>query len=162
MLNRFIKERGDLLLFIISLMWKTALEYVLLMEAKRSKLKMKYFLKDGKIHCWSWQESWVNDGERGSTSVRQLIQIMENNPDRHVHHQDRRQNQSFNFFSPESKQITNDSGCWKHRIMWMSRDGTQKRSAQCVYHIGTLVYPTARAGISCIKKEGRIRNSSVS
>ena len=36
-----------------------------------------------------------------------------------------------------------------------------KRSAQCVYHTGTMVYSTARAGISCIKKEGRIINSSI-
>ena len=36
-----------------------------------------------------------------------------------------------------------------------------KRSAQCVYHTETLVYSTARAGISCIKKEGPINNSSI-
>ena len=36
-----------------------------------------------------------------------------------------------------------------------------KRSAQCVYHTGTLVYSTARAGISCMKKEEPIKNSSV-
>ena len=35
-----------------------------------------------------------------------------------------------------------------------------KRSAQCFYHTGTSVYSTARAGISCMKKEGPIRNSS--
>ena len=39
-----------------------------------------------------------------STSVRQLIQKIENNPDRHVLQQDPLQNQSFNPFSPESKQ----------------------------------------------------------
>ena len=35
-----------------------------------------------------------------------------------------------------------------------------KRSAQCVSHTGTLVYSTARAGISCIKKAVPINNSS--
>ena len=35
-----------------------------------------------------------------------------------------------------------------------------KRSAKYVYHTGTLVYSTARAGISCIKKEERLSNSS--
>ena len=37
-----------------------------------------------------------------STSVRQLIQKIENHPDRHALQQDLRQNQSFNPFSPES------------------------------------------------------------
>ena len=46
--------------------------------------------------------------------------------------------------------------------MWITRDGRNpKRSAQCVYRTGTLVYSTARAGISRIKKEGTIKNSSV-
>ena len=36
-----------------------------------------------------------------------------------------------------------------------------KRSAQCVYHTGISVFSIARAGISCIKKEGPINNSSI-
>ena len=36
-----------------------------------------------------------------------------------------------------------------------------ERSAQCVYHIVTLVYSTARAGTSCLKEEGKIRISLV-
>ena len=44
-------------------------------------------------------------------------------------------------------------------VNWSRRN--PKRSAQCVSHTGTLVYSTARAGISCIKKEGPIKNSSV-
>ena len=44
-----------------------------------------------------------------STSVRELIQKIENHPDRRALQPDLRQNQSFNPFSPESK--TNDSGC---------------------------------------------------
>ena len=50
-----------------------------------------------------------------STSVRQLIQKIENHPNRHALQQDLRQNQSFNFFSVKNQ--TNDSGCWEHRIM---------------------------------------------
>ena len=50
-----------------------------------------------------------------STSVRQLIQKIENHPDRHALQKDLQQNPSFNPFSPESKH--NDSGCWEHRIM---------------------------------------------
>ena len=45
-----------------------------------------------------------------STSVRQLIQKIENHPDRHALQQDLRQNQSFDPFSPESKQMIQDVG----------------------------------------------------
>ena len=45
-----------------------------------------------------------------STSVRQLTQKIENHPDRHALQRDLRQNQSFNPFSPESKQMIQDVG----------------------------------------------------
>ena len=45
-----------------------------------------------------------------STSVREVIQKIENHPDRHALQQDLRQNQSFNPFSPESKQMIQDVG----------------------------------------------------
>ena len=45
-----------------------------------------------------------------STSVRELIQKIENHPDRHDLQQYLRQNQSFNPFSPESKQMIRDVG----------------------------------------------------
>ena len=45
-----------------------------------------------------------------STSVRQLIQKIENHPNRHALQQDLRQNQSFNPFGPESKQMIRDVG----------------------------------------------------
>ena len=45
-----------------------------------------------------------------STSVRQLIQKIENDPNRHALQQYLRQNQSFNPFSPESKQMIRDVG----------------------------------------------------
>ena len=95
-----------------------------------------------------------------STSVRHLIQKIENHPDRHALQKDLQQNQSFNPFSPESKQI-NNSGCWEHRIMLITRDGNQKRSAKYVYHTGTLVSFIARVGTSCMKKDGRTSNSSI-
>ena len=43
-----------------------------------------------------------------STSVRELIQKIEHHPNRHAPQQDLRQNQSFNPFSPESKQMIPD------------------------------------------------------
>ena len=45
-----------------------------------------------------------------STSVRQLIQKIENHPNRHSLQRDLQQSQSFNPFSPESKQMIRDVG----------------------------------------------------
>ena len=45
-----------------------------------------------------------------STSVRELIQKIEKHPNRYALQQDLRQNQSFNPFSPESKQMIQDVG----------------------------------------------------
>ena len=47
-----------------------------------------------------------------STSVRGLIQKIENHPNRYALQQDLRQNKSF-----QSTVKTNDSGCWEHRIV---------------------------------------------
>ena len=44
------------------------------------------------------------------TSVRELIQKIENHPDRHALQQDLRQNQAYNPSSPESKQMIQDVG----------------------------------------------------
>ena len=45
-----------------------------------------------------------------SRSVRELIQKIENHPDRHALQQDQRQNQANNPFSPESKRMIQDVG----------------------------------------------------
>ena len=45
-----------------------------------------------------------------STIVRELIQKIENHPDRHALQQDLRQNQAYNPFSPESKKMIQDVG----------------------------------------------------
>ena len=45
-----------------------------------------------------------------SASVRELIQKIENHPDRHALQKDLQQNQSFNPFSPESKQMIHEVG----------------------------------------------------
>ena len=45
-----------------------------------------------------------------SASVQELIQKIENDPNRHALQQDLRQNQSFNPFSPESKQMIHEVG----------------------------------------------------
>ena len=45
-----------------------------------------------------------------STSVRELIQKIENHPDRHALQQDLRQNQAYNPFNPESKKMIQEVG----------------------------------------------------
>ena len=42
------------------------------------------------------------------TSVRELIQKIENHPDRHALQQDLRQNQAYDPFSPASKKMTQE------------------------------------------------------
>ena len=69
-----------------------------------------------------------------STSVRELIQKIENHPDRHALQKDLRQNQAFYPFSPESKQIIQDVG--NIELCEFSKRNP-KRSAQHAYHIGT-------------------------
>ena len=68
------------------------------------------------------------------TSVRELIQKIENHPDRHALQQDLRQSQEYNPFSPESKKwfrkwVTSNCLNCSRRI--------PKRSAQHAYHTGT-------------------------
>ena len=45
-----------------------------------------------------------------STSVRELIQKIENHPNRHAFQQDPRQNQAYNPFSPVSEEMIQDVG----------------------------------------------------
>ena len=92
-----------------------------------------------------------------SASVRELIQKIENHPNRHALQRDLRQSQSFNPFSPESKQMIHEVG---NRELCELLETDPKRSAKYVYHTGTLAPSTARAGTSCEKEERKIRNSS--
>ena len=66
-----------------------------------------------------------------SASVRQLIQKIENHPHRHTLQQDLRQSQSFNPFSPESKQLIQDVG---NIELCELLDGTQN-AVHCVFII---------------------------
>ena len=95
---------------------KTQLQYKktlkCIMKPERSTLTMKHFVKE-------WRQTWTSKFQdyhilivkhAQSTSVRQLIQKIENHPNRHALQQDLRQNQLFNPFSPESKQMIRDVG----------------------------------------------------
>ena len=94
-----------------------------------------------------------------STSVRQLSQKIKNHPNRHALQQDLRQKQTFNPFSPESKQMIRDVGNIELCELLETEPKTQCKV--CLpYHTGTLASSIAHAGTSCVKEEGRIRNSS--
>ena len=93
-----------------------------------------------------------------STSVRELIQKIENHPDRHALQRDLRQNQSFHPFSPETKQMIQDVG---NIELCELLETEPKNAVQSMPIILEYRYTTARAGTSCIKKEGPIKNSSI-
>ena len=78
-----------------------------------------------------------------STSVRQLIQKIENHPDRHALQQDLRQNQSFNPFSPESKQMIRDVGNIELCELLETEPKTQCKVCLSYWNIG-IVYCTCR------------------
>ena len=65
--------------------------------------------------------SVVKNAQR--TSVRQLILKIVNHPDRHALQKDLQQHQSFNPFSPESKQMIRDVG--NIEFFCITRDGIQ-------------------------------------
>ena len=65
-----------------------------------------------------------------STSVRQSVQKIENHPDRHALQKDLQQNQSFNPFSPESKQMIRDVG--NIELCELLETEPKKRSAKYV------------------------------
>ena len=89
-----------------------------------------------------------------STSVRELIQKIENLPDRH--------DKIYDKIKPVTCVVQNQRKWFRK---WASLNclncsrRNPKRSAQCVYYTAIPVYSTARAGISCTKKQRSIQNS---
>ena len=90
-----------------------------------------------------------------SASVRELIQKIENHPNRHALQRDLQQSQSFNPFSQESKQMIHEVGN-TNCAHYSTRN--PRHSARYVYHTGTSASFTARAGTSCEKEQRRTRN----
>ena len=70
-----------------------------------------------------------------STSVRELIQKIENHPDRHALRQDLRQNQTYNPFSPEAKKMIQDVGNIESCELLETEPKTQ--CTEHAYHSGT-------------------------
>ena len=165
-----MKERWDLVLLLIRLKHKTALEYVLLMKAIRSTLTMKYFVKEWKnpllimtrimIHWWWTRQTWTSEFQ-----------------DNHIPLWNTRKVPAFDnwFRKLRTTQIDTLNNKIYDRInhlilsvqnqnKWFRMLGTSnyanysrrnpKRSAKYIYHTRTLALSTARAGTSCVKKEG--------
>ena len=76
-----------------------------------------------------------------STSVRELIQQIENHPDRHSLQQDPRQNQTYNPFSPESRKMIQDVGNIALCELLETEPKTQCKACLSYWSIG-IVYCT--------------------
>ena len=79
-----------------------------------------------------------------SASVRELIQKIENHPNRHALQRDLQQSQSFNPFSQESKEMIHEVG-----NIELCELLDMEPKTQYVFHTGTSASSTARAGTSC-------------
>ena len=80
-----------------------------------------------------------------SSRVRELVQKIENHPDRHARQQDLRQNKAYNPFSAESKRMIQEVGTVS--CLNCSRR-TPRRSAKHAYHTGLKASSIVHAGIS--------------
>ena len=76
-----------------------------------------------------------------STSVRELIQKIENHPDRHALQQDLRPIQAYNPFSPESKKMVQDVGNIESCALLETEPKTQCKACLSYWNIG-IVYCT--------------------
>ena len=92
-----------------------------------------------------------------SASVRELIQKIENHPNRHALQRDLQQSQSFNPFSQESKEMIHEVG---NIELCELLDMEPKSQCKDVYHTGTPASSIARAGTSCETERRRTRNLS--
>ena len=177
MLNRHVSKRGDLSTLMTWLMWQTVLKHVLLMKAKRSTLKMKYFVKERKdpllimtwvMNPWWWtRRTWTSEFQDYHIPLRSTRRV----PPFENWFRKLRTIQIDMLFNKIYDRINHlilsaqNQNKWFR--MWVTLNymncsrRNPKRSAQCVYHTGISVNSTARAGISCIKKEEPIRNSSI-
>ena len=91
-------------------------------------------------------------------NIRELIQKIENHPNRHALQRDLQQSQSFNPFSQESKQMIHEVG--NIELCELLDMGTQNTVQNMFCRTGTSALSTARAGTSCEMERRRTRNSS--
>ena len=103
---QFVIDQGNLV--NTQLQYKTTLKYI--MRSKRSTLTMRQFVKELRQTWTSKFQDYHILLHAQSASVRDLIQKIENHPNRHALQRDLRQSQSSNPFSPESKQMIHEVG----------------------------------------------------
>ena len=172
-----MSEGSDLLSRMTWLMSQTVLKHVLLMKAKRSTFKMKYFVKKRKdpllimtwvMSQWWWtRRTWTSefhDYHIPLWSTRR-VPAFENWFRKWTTIQiDMLFNKIYDKINHLILSVQNQNKWYR---MWVTSNyvncstRNRQRSAPCDYHTGTSVYSTARAGISCKKKEGPIENSSI-
>ena len=101
-------DRGNLI--NTPLQYKMTLKYI--MRSRCSTSTMRQFVKELKKTWTSKFQDYHNLlwSTLQSASVRELIQKIENHPNRHALQRDLPQSQSFNPFSPESKQMIHEVG----------------------------------------------------
>ena len=160
-LKRHMKERGDSLLKQTQKMCQIVVKHVLVMKAKHSTLEIKHFVKERRdpllimtIHFV--QQTMLNEADMDfripglphsvvkhaqSTSVRELIQKIENHPDRHALQQDLRQNQAYNPFGPESKKMIQEVGIIELFQLHETDPKTQRTACLSYWNVG-IVYCT--------------------
>ena len=90
-----------------------------------------------------------------SASVRELIQNIENHPNRHALQRDLQQNQSFNPFSPESKQMIHEVGNIELCELLDTEPKTQCKVCLSYWDIG-IVYCTC----GHLLRKGRVENQT--
>ena len=95
-----------------------------------------------------------------SASVRELIQKIENHPNRHALQRDLQQSQSFNPFSQESKQMIRDVGNLELCELLDTEPKTQ--CTVCLSYLGHLHRLLHVQALLAQRNRGRIRNSSSS
>ena len=91
-----------------------------------------------------------------SSSVRELVQKIENHPDRHALQQDPRQNQAYNPFSPESKKMIQEVGNIELFELLETDPKTQCTACLSYWNVGIV---HCNEGISCRKKQRPIEIS---
>ena len=92
-----------------------------------------------------------------TTCVRELIQKIENHPDRHALQQDPRQNQLYNPFSPESKQMIQDVGNIELCELLETEPKTQSKACLSYWNTGMIC---CTSGHFLHKEQGSIGNSA--
>ena len=103
----------------------------------KTQLTMRQFVKELR-QTWTskFQDYHILLKHAQSASVRELVHRIENHPNRHAVQRDLPQNQSFNPFSPESKQMIHEVGNIELCEMLKTEPKTQCKVCLSYWDIG--------------------------